>query len=51
MELQLNPGRGRERPVHGFGCEACYVVAGRSDAGQKSGDHVVQIRSAIVDLL
>jgi len=35
MELQLNPGRSRERPVHGFGREPCHVAAGRSDAGMQ----------------
>ena len=35
MELQLNPGRERERPVHGFGREPCHVAAGRSDAGEQ----------------
>lgn len=35
MELQLNPGRERERPVHGFGREPCHVVAGRSDADEQ----------------
>ena len=31
IELQLNPCRGRERPVHGFGRKPCHVAAGRSD--------------------
>ena len=35
MELQLNPGREREHPVHGFGRETCHVAAGRSDAGEQ----------------
>ena len=35
MELQLNPGRERKRPVHGFGREPCHVAAGRSDAGEQ----------------
>lgn len=35
MELQLNPGRERKRPVHGFGHDPCHVAAGRSDAGEQ----------------
>jgi len=35
MELQLNPGRERERPIHGFGREPCHVAARRSDAGEQ----------------
>ena len=35
MELQLYPGRERERPVHGFGHEPCHVAAERSDAGEQ----------------
>jgi hypothetical protein len=33
IELQLNPCRGREHPVHGFGRKPCHVAAGRSDTG------------------
>jgi hypothetical protein len=35
MELQLNPGQSRERPVHGFGRKPCHVATGRSYAGKQ----------------
>jgi len=35
MELQLNPGRKRKRPIHGFGREPCDIATGRGDAGKQ----------------
>jgi len=40
MELQLNPGRKRERSIHGFRRKPCDIATGWGDEGKQEAHSV-----------